>query len=442
MSEVHYTPEEIAAACRKLEGESPEAILRWAVEQFYPRLTMATAFGPEGNCIIHMLAEIEPRVRIFNLETGYQFAETLELRERIRKRYGIAVDFVRAEMTVAEYEEEHGGPLYVIRPDQCCHDRKTLPLRNAIIGYDAWISAIRSDQTGDRAQGVGRPMGRQVRASEDQSAAQLDQEGRVEFHHHATTCPTIRCTTRATRASVAGPAPPRSATARTNEPGAGAAPARKNAACTSSNTKTAAASEGKSEIRISKSETNSKSESAMRRSCGFEISTLNFGFVSDFEIRISDFLERSMRLSAKAQYACVAMVDLASSHADPNPVHLKHIADRHGISQRFLVQILLQLKGAGLVDSTRGASGGYLLAKAPSLITLADIVHAIDQPPPLPRRPSRAFTERRWSRSSAASCRKPRTANRFASPRSRWRSSSSRPTDVARFRIRFEAESR
>jgi phosphoadenosine phosphosulfate reductase len=152
MPEVDYMAERIAATCRKLEGNSPEAILRWAVEQFYPRLTMATAFGPEGNCIIHMLAEIEPRVRIFNLETGYQFAETLELRERIRERYGIAVEFVRAEMAVPEYEAEHGGPLYVIRPDQCCHDRKTLPLRNAIVGYDAWISAIRKDQTGDRAR--------------------------------------------------------------------------------------------------------------------------------------------------------------------------------------------------------------------------------------------------------------------------------------------------
>lgn len=88
-----------------------------------------------------------------------------------------------------------------------------------------------------------------------------------------------------------------------------------------------------------------------------------------------------MRLSAKAQYACIAMVDLACNHADPNPVHLKHIADKHGISQRFLVQILLQLKGAGLVESTRGATGGYLLARAPSLITLAEIIHAIDQPP-------------------------------------------------------------
>lgn len=88
-----------------------------------------------------------------------------------------------------------------------------------------------------------------------------------------------------------------------------------------------------------------------------------------------------MRLSAKAQYACVAMVDLACNHGDPNPVHLKDIAEKHSISQRFLVQILLQLKGAGLVESTRGASGGYLLTKAPSQISLADIIHAIDQPP-------------------------------------------------------------
>ena len=63
-------------------------------------------------------------VRVFNLDTGYQFPETLELRERIRERYGIEVEYVRPELTVAEYEAEHGGPLYVHRPDQCCHDRK------------------------------------------------------------------------------------------------------------------------------------------------------------------------------------------------------------------------------------------------------------------------------------------------------------------------------
>ena len=146
-----FSAEQIAAASTRLEGETPQAILRWAVEQFHPRLTMATAFGAEGCCLIHMLAEIEPGVRIFNLETGYQFPETLELRERIRRRYGIEVEFVRPELTVAEYEDEHGGPLYRIRPDQCCYDRKIVPLRRAVAGYDAWVSAIRRDQTVHRA---------------------------------------------------------------------------------------------------------------------------------------------------------------------------------------------------------------------------------------------------------------------------------------------------
>src|SRR4051812_10930283 len=152
MPAVAFSPEQITAAAAQLANESPQVILRWAVESFFPRLTMATAFGAEGCCLIHMLAEIEPQVRIFNLETGYQFPETLELRERIKQRYGIEVEYVRAGLTTQEYEAEHGGPMYRHRPDQCCHDRKMVPLRRAVVGYAAWISAIRRDQTSDRGQ--------------------------------------------------------------------------------------------------------------------------------------------------------------------------------------------------------------------------------------------------------------------------------------------------
>jgi phosphoadenosine phosphosulfate reductase len=142
---------EIEGANAALHAATPQEVLRWAVRRYHPRLTMATAFGAEGCCILHMLAEIESGVRVFNLDTGYQFPETLELRERIKQRYGIEVVLVRPELTVAEYEAEHGGPLYLHRPDQCCHDRKIVPLRNAVAGYDAWISAIRRDQTAHRA---------------------------------------------------------------------------------------------------------------------------------------------------------------------------------------------------------------------------------------------------------------------------------------------------
>ncbi len=151
MSEPRFREEQIAAANRELATAPPPTILRWAVQTFGKKLTMATAFGPEGCCLIHMLAAIDPETRVFNLDTGYQFQETLELRERIARRYGIEVEYIRPELTVEEYEAEHGGPLYRHRPDQCCHDRKILPLRQAVVGYEAWISAIRRDQTTDRA---------------------------------------------------------------------------------------------------------------------------------------------------------------------------------------------------------------------------------------------------------------------------------------------------
>jgi Rrf2 family protein len=89
-----------------------------------------------------------------------------------------------------------------------------------------------------------------------------------------------------------------------------------------------------------------------------------------------------MLFSAKAEYACLAMLELAARHGDPKPVRLADIADRHDIPQRFLVQILLQLKGGGLVASTRGAAGGYQLARPPENISLADILGVVDRADP------------------------------------------------------------
>jgi len=72
------------------------------------------------------------------------------------------------------------------------------------------------------------------------------------------------------------------------------------------------------------------------------------------------------------------MVELAGHYGSAEPVRIRRIADTHGIPARFLVQILLQLKSAGFVNSTRGASGGYQLARPPQEITLGDIVGVID----------------------------------------------------------------
>ncbi len=94
-----------------------------------------------------------------------------------------------------------------------------------------------------------------------------------------------------------------------------------------------------------------------------------------------------MKVSAKAEYACLAMLALAGQQVDAPPMHIRDIAERQGIPERYLVQILLQLKGAGLVTSQRGASGGYRLAKPASRIAVSEVLRAIDGPEEQPREP-------------------------------------------------------
>ena len=72
-----------------------------------------------------------------------------------------------------------------------------------------------------------------------------------------------------------------------------------------------------------------------------------------------------MKISAKTEYACIAMLELAAQYGSGEPVRIRRIAERHDVPPRFLVQILLQLKGAGLVASVRGAAGGYQLSSRP-----------------------------------------------------------------------------
>ena len=107
------TPELLAdlqAASTRLESAAPEEIIAWGVENYAPYLTMATAFGPEGCVILSMLAKIAPETYVFNLDTGYQFQETIDLRDRIAEKYGIEVDLLQPDLSVPEYEALNGGP--------------------------------------------------------------------------------------------------------------------------------------------------------------------------------------------------------------------------------------------------------------------------------------------------------------------------------------------
>jgi Rrf2 family protein len=86
-----------------------------------------------------------------------------------------------------------------------------------------------------------------------------------------------------------------------------------------------------------------------------------------------------MKVSTRGDYAARALLSLAL-HGSERPTSVKEIAERTGLPQPYLEQILLAVKGAGLVRSKRGVGGGYVLAREPDQITLAEIVAAVDGP--------------------------------------------------------------
>ena len=84
-----------------------------------------------------------------------------------------------------------------------------------------------------------------------------------------------------------------------------------------------------------------------------------------------------MEVSARIEYASLAAMELACRYASGVPARVKDIAAACEIPQGFLVQLLLQMKAAGIVTSVRGASGGYRLARPPETITLAEVIGSV-----------------------------------------------------------------
>jgi phosphoadenosine phosphosulfate reductase len=142
---------ELSGAAERLETEAPAEILAWAAARFSPRLTFATGFGPEGLVILDLISRHHLAIDVFTLDTGLLFPETYALWRRLESRYGLTIRAVKPQLTVAEQAAQHGERLWDGAPDQCCAMRKMAPLREELKSFDAWITAIRRDQTGDRA---------------------------------------------------------------------------------------------------------------------------------------------------------------------------------------------------------------------------------------------------------------------------------------------------
>lgn len=143
--------DDLEHAAHELAGRSPQQILAWALQTYRPRITLACSFGGiSGMALLDMVMCLDSSTPVFYLDTGLLFPETYELIRTASERYGIIPRAVRPELTVAQQAAIHGEALWARDPDRCCALRKVAPQREALAGFDAWITGLRRDQGATR----------------------------------------------------------------------------------------------------------------------------------------------------------------------------------------------------------------------------------------------------------------------------------------------------
>lgn len=153
LSIVHdATAENLKVKSVGMESAQPEAVLRWAVEEFGDDVALATGFGAEGCVLVAMLAAISPGTRIFYLDTDLLFPETYALRDQLAARYGVQFERRATSLSLEDQAREYGKELWKQDPDLCCRLRKVEPLKEMLRGLRAWVTAIRRDQSPSRSE--------------------------------------------------------------------------------------------------------------------------------------------------------------------------------------------------------------------------------------------------------------------------------------------------
>ncbi len=122
------------------ESASAEEVLAYAVERFHPRLTMACSFQKEESVLAHMLTSICPAPRVFMIDTGVLFPETLQTWKLFEDRFGLRVEVLDASSPGEPWTAE-----------RCCGEAKIDALERALEGVEAWITGIRREQASSRS---------------------------------------------------------------------------------------------------------------------------------------------------------------------------------------------------------------------------------------------------------------------------------------------------
>ena len=135
-------------------GDDPRTVLRQAYEA-YERVAIVASFQAESSVIIDMASKIRRDIHVLTLDTGRLPQQTHDMIDRVRDRYGIAVDLIAPDpREVGQMVGAHGANLFygsVELRRMCCDVRKSRPLARALVGFDAWVTGVRREQAATRA---------------------------------------------------------------------------------------------------------------------------------------------------------------------------------------------------------------------------------------------------------------------------------------------------
>lgn len=144
-----FTAEQIQQLNEKLK--TPQDVLKWALDNLHPKLAMASSFGAEDVVVIDMMMKINPKARVFTLDTGRLNQETYDVMDEIRNKYNMNIEVMFPDSNEVEQMVRVNGMnlFYQSMGNRklCCGIRKVHPLKKMLSSVDGWITGLRADQT-------------------------------------------------------------------------------------------------------------------------------------------------------------------------------------------------------------------------------------------------------------------------------------------------------
>lgn len=149
--ETSLSKDDVEKLAENFENKEPQETLRWALDTFHPGLALSSSFSVEDVALIDMLSKINPKFRVFTLDTGRLDQETYNLIDNIRNKYNLQIEvYYPNTVSVEKMVTENGMNLFyesLAHRRLCCNVRKVEPLMRALKGLHAWITGLRREQS-------------------------------------------------------------------------------------------------------------------------------------------------------------------------------------------------------------------------------------------------------------------------------------------------------